>query len=118
LGIRPDAFEDAEFASADLPRVEVEISVLEELGAEANVIFPIDAPPVDVEDVRTAAQSEGEAELFGADRRARFVARIDPRTRGRAGSRLTLTVDPSQFYFFDRETGESLTASASAMAGA
>lgn len=82
------------------------------------MIFPIDTQPVDVEDVRVASQHDGETELFGADRRARFVARIDPRTRGRAGSRLTLAVDPSRFYFFDRDTGGSLTASASAMAGA
>jgi hypothetical protein len=34
-----------------------------------------------------------------------FTARVDARTTSRAGDRLTLTIDPARFHFFDPETG-------------
>ena len=37
--------------------------VLEELGADTHVIFPIDAPRVEAEDMRAAADDEEEALL-------------------------------------------------------
>jgi multiple sugar transport system ATP-binding protein len=92
-----------------LPRIDIEVSVLEELGPEANLIFPIEASPVDAEAVREAADHETETELLADDPRARFVARIDPRTRARIGERHRLAVDPSRFHFFDVATGASLT---------
>jgi multiple sugar transport system ATP-binding protein len=109
LGIRPDAFEDESFARSDLPRIEIEVSVLEELGPESNLIFPIEASPVDAEAVREAADHETETELLADDPRARFVARIDPRTGARIGERHRLAVDPSRFHFFDVASGASLT---------
>src|SRR5712691_4276780 len=47
LGIRPEAFEDDAFAEASLPRIDVTPTVIEELGSDAHVIFPVEAPPVD-----------------------------------------------------------------------
>jgi multiple sugar transport system ATP-binding protein len=117
LGIRPDAFEDARYSEADLAEMEVTVSVLEELGSEAHLIFSIDAPKVSVEDVKVAADTEDEAALLAEDAdKAQFVARVDPRTSGRVGERVRLTVDPSRFHFFDPDSGESLTRSA--LAGA
>ncbi len=46
LGIRPEGFEDAEFASPGLPAIDVTVSVLEELGADSHVLFAVDTPPV------------------------------------------------------------------------
>jgi ABC-type sugar transport system ATPase subunit len=109
LGIRPDAFEDDAYAPTALPRIDIEVSVLEELGPEANLIFPIEASPVDAEEVREAADHETETELLADDPRARFVARIDPRTHARVGERHRLAVDPARFHFFDVASGASLT---------
>ena len=61
LGIRPESFEDAAFAEPALPQIEVEVSVLEELGSDAHVIFPIDAPRVVAEDLRPRPTSRWKA---------------------------------------------------------
>jgi multiple sugar transport system ATP-binding protein len=111
IGIRPEDFEDVEFAESGRPEVEVEVEVVEELGAEVHVIFPVDAAPVEAEDVR-AVHDEGEAsaKLLADDARAHFTARIDARTRARPGATLRLAVNAAAFHFFDAETGTSLAA--------
>ena len=103
LGIRPESFEDASFAPGELPTIEVEVAVLEELGADAHVFFRVDAPQVTAE----ALEGREDATLI-ADSTALFSARVDPRTRARVGERVLLAVDPSRFHFFDSETGASL----------
>ncbi len=102
VGIRPEAFEDADLEDAALPTIEVEAQVVEDLGADAHVIFPIDAPPIDVSEVREAAGDEDV--LLPADR-ATFTARVDPATSARPGGRIRLTVDTSKFQYFDPATG-------------
>ena len=111
IGIRPEDFEDVEFAESGRLEVEVEVEVVEELGAEVHVIFPVDAAPVEAEDVR-AVHDEGEAsaKLLADDARAHFTARIDARTRARPGATLRLAVNAAAFHFFDAETGTSLAA--------
>jgi multiple sugar transport system ATP-binding protein len=106
LGIRPEAFEDAAVADATLPAVDVDVVVLEELGADTHVIFAIDAPRVEAEELRAAADNEEEALIV--DDRAVWNARVSTRTEARAGARLRLAIDPERFYFFDPDTGASL----------
>jgi len=101
-GIRPEAFEDAALADRSLPRLDVAVEIVEELGPDTLVVFPIEAPPVDVSEVREAAGDE-EALLPGD--RAMFTARVDPQTSARAGRPLQLAVDPARFHFFDPATG-------------
>jgi multiple sugar transport system ATP-binding protein len=107
LGIRPEAFEDAAFASSALPQVDVRVEVLEELGSDAYVFFEVDAKPVIVEEALSDEEEEA-ATLLAAHERALFAARVDPRTQARVGERLRLAVDPSRFYFFAPTTGDSL----------
>ena len=107
LGIRPQDFADARASDPSLPAVEVEVAVVEDLGSTTHLIFPIDAPPVDVESVR-AATDEKERAMLLADRRALFTAEVGGTTDLRAGSRVRLTVDPERFHFFSLETGERL----------
>jgi multiple sugar transport system ATP-binding protein len=106
LGIRPESFEDAAFADPSLPRIDVTVNVLEELGSDTHVIFEVDAPRVDTDEVRETREGEDESLLAGD--RAVFNARVDPRTTAAAGEALRLAVDPSRFHFFDRETGENI----------
>ena len=107
LGIRPEAFEDAAFAPSGLPQLDVQVEVVEELGSDAYVFFEVDAETVMVEEAIT---TEDEESSLLAQRKGRslFAARVDPRTKARVGERIRLTVDPSRFYFFDPESGESL----------
>jgi multiple sugar transport system ATP-binding protein len=107
LGIRPEAFEDAALADPSLPTVDIEVLVLEELGSDTHVIFPIDAPKVEAEELRAAADNEEEALL--ADDQALWNARVASKSDVRAGTRFGLAVDPGRLYFFDPDTGASLT---------
>ncbi len=110
LGVRPESFEDALLADPSLPSVEVEVVVLEELGSDSHVIFSIDAPRVEAEELKAAADNEEEALI--ADDRAVWNARVQSKTAARVGARIRLAVDASHLYFFDPDSGASLTARA------
>jgi multiple sugar transport system ATP-binding protein len=110
-GIRPEAFEDAAFASGELPRIEVEVEVLESIGSDAYIFFRVDAEPVLVEDALSDDRDEDGSILAEEADRALFAARVDARTKAAVGQRLMLTVDPSRVYYFSPETGESLLGS-------
>jgi multiple sugar transport system ATP-binding protein len=117
LGVRPEAFEDVAFAPRGLPQIEVKVEVLEELGSDAYVFFPVDAEQVVIEDA-LADQPEDESTLLAAERdRTLFVARVDPRTDARVGDTIRLAVDPSRLYFFSHESGESLLDGSAQSAG-
>jgi multiple sugar transport system ATP-binding protein len=105
LGARPEAFEDAAFADPSLPQIDVDVTVVEELGSDTHVVFPVDAPRVETEELRGATADE---DALLAEDRAVFNGRVDPRTAASAGRRLRLVVDPMRFYFFDPATGENL----------
>jgi multiple sugar transport system ATP-binding protein len=106
LGIRPESFEDAAFADPSLPQIEVDVKVLEELGSDTHVIFPIDAPRVETEELKETR--EGEEELLLAGDQAVFNARVDPRSAAAPGAPLRLAVDANRFHFFDPATGENI----------
>jgi multiple sugar transport system ATP-binding protein len=102
LGIRPEAFAAAQ-PGTELPTLEMTPAVVEELGADVHVLFPVAAAKAAPED----ALSDEEASLLVEDETL-FGARVDPRTDAAVGRPLTLTIDPSRFHFFDAETGHSL----------
>jgi multiple sugar transport system ATP-binding protein len=102
-GIRPEAFEDAAFADPSLPQIDVQVEVVEELGADTHVIFTVAAPRVEVSEVREAAGDE-DATLVAVEG-SLFTARVDPATSAQVGSPLRLAVDPARFHYFDPETG-------------
>jgi multiple sugar transport system ATP-binding protein len=106
LGIRPESFEDAAFAP-DLPRLGIQVAVLEELGSDAHVFFEVDAAPITAEILESTA--DGGLLPTG---RALFTARVDARTAARVGSALELAVDPARFHFFDPESGLRLQGAA------
>jgi multiple sugar transport system ATP-binding protein len=105
LGIRPETLEDAAYASSELPVIDVEVVVLEELGSDAHVFFRVDA-------TRVANQALDRDEVDAVDlvteRGSLLNARVDPRTAARVGDTARLAVDPTRFHFFDPDTGASL----------
>jgi multiple sugar transport system ATP-binding protein len=103
LGIRPETFADAALAPRDRPRIEVEVAVVEELGSDGHVFFPVTAPRITAE----VLEAGEEATLLAAEG-SLFNARVDARTQARVGGRLALALDPSRFHFFDPVTGETL----------
>ena len=103
--MRPESFEDAAFAQRDLPVLDADVVVVEELGSDAHVFFPVDAPRLAPE----ALEAEGEDDdRLVVGEAALLNARVDPRTAARVGGRLRVSVDPARFHFFDPDTGASL----------
>jgi len=111
LGIRPTDFQHAAAADPALPRMRVRADVVEDLGAEMHVIFPVDAPRVSAEAVRAAAEaSADDVTFFADDQRAIFTAVLDTRQQLRGGTETELAVDHTRLHFFDPATGLALDA--------
>ena len=102
-GLRPEAFEDAAFAEPSLPRIDVKVEVVEELGADTHVLFSVAEPRVEVGEVRAATGDEDAT--LGTVEGSLFTARVDPGTSAKPGQPLKLAVDPSRFHYFDPDTG-------------
>jgi len=101
-GLRPEAFEDAEFGEASMPRLDAQVEVVEKLGADTHVMFTVASPPVDVGRVHEEADDEhGLVEIAGT----LFTARVDPRTEARPGQPLQLAVNPAAIHYFDPASG-------------
>ena len=75
-----------------LPRLEVTVDVLEELGSDSHVFFRVAAPRVTIE---TRDASDDEATIL-AEHDSRFTARVNPATRAGVGAPLELAVNPAQ----------------------
>jgi multiple sugar transport system ATP-binding protein len=116
VGVRPEAFEDAEFATRSLPQIEVTAEVVEELGSDSHVFFAVEAQQVVIEDALSDSGEEETGLLADEDDRAMLVARVDSRTTARVGQPIRLAVDPSRLYFFSPSSGESLLNGAAAFA--
>jgi multiple sugar transport system ATP-binding protein len=106
LGIRPQDLEDAAFADPSLPTIEAEVAVVEELGSESHVLFPIEAAPVNAEAVRAASEEADEAILVTDDRHALFTAVVAGESQARTGGTIKLAVDSRRFHYFDPATGD------------
>jgi multiple sugar transport system ATP-binding protein len=107
LGLRPEAFEDATLSTASsLPRITVDVDLVEHTGSEAIVSFDTGGTPVRTEDIRAALDEEDPAPL-SADTVV-FAARLHPKTQARAGAPLELLVDTEQMHFFDIDSGVAL----------
>ncbi|GAA4915016.1 carbohydrate ABC transporter ATP-binding protein (CUT1 family) [Stackebrandtia albiflava] len=105
VGLRPEAFEDAEF-TGDEGRLGFDdtVDIVESLGASKLAYFNLDEPPVS-EHLKSVADVTGGRDRFGT---AQLVAQIDARSRAREGSRLRVTFDPHDALVFDPEDGSRL----------
>ena len=108
VGIRPEHLADGAMAETSLPRLRVHVDVVEDLGADRNVVFGLDVPPVRVDG---AGAAEPEDELL-LDRRTVFTARLDGRSEVRPGDTVEIALDPAHVHFFDPADGRALAAAA------
>jgi multiple sugar transport system ATP-binding protein len=105
LGVRPSDFELADpTTDPALPRIRVSAELIEDLGDERYLMFPLEARPVITDATRAAAEGEEEAKLI-ADDRTLFTAKIDSRRPVKAGETAELAVDHKRLHFFDPSTG-------------
>jgi len=110
LGVRPSDFELVAAADPDLPRITVRPEVVEDLGAELELIFPVNAPRPHAELTRTSStgSSVQDGRLLADDERSLLTARVPLRTSFVAAETVELAIDHRHLYFFDRETGHAL----------
>ena len=105
VGIRPEDLEDAEIVNAPDERVlETEVGLIESLGSEIIVHFPLNADSFSIMD----AEFEGEDAVDAAkDEQGRtiYVGKFSPRSRARMGQPVRIAIDTGRFHFFDPATG-------------
>ena len=110
LGIRPEAFEDSDFQSSKKTireKLEVGVSLFEQLGSDAYIHFFKDIKPVQTEAIEEILEDEGEdISLLGAQ--TKFIARVNPNVIAKEGDLMTLFVDPEKFHYFEINTGKSI----------
>jgi multiple sugar transport system ATP-binding protein len=108
LGVRPEHFAQVDEAQSPAWAIEGEVTVEENLGAEVLVVFPINAAPIETDEIVSIRAGEEEEALLAQEARALFTARLPSGTRRLLGSKIRLSLDPSRCYFFDADTRESL----------
>jgi multiple sugar transport system ATP-binding protein len=109
-GVRPTDLKPVEESDAGLPRLRAELEVVERLGAESHLIFPVAAekPAGEIAAATDEATEDADATLLAADNRARFTAVVGGRRRYSAGDTVELTVPPDAVHLFDPSTGAAL----------
>jgi multiple sugar transport system ATP-binding protein len=108
VGFRPEHLTELHGEQAAPWWIEAEVSVVENLGAETLVFFPLDVKAVEAEELVAVRSGEEQAGLMAANGGAVLAARLGSTARARTGSRIRLALDPRLCYFFDPETGDSL----------
>jgi multiple sugar transport system ATP-binding protein len=107
LGVRPEHLAEVEEGESPGWSIEGEVKVEENLGAEVLVFFPVNAAPVETDEIVSIREGDEEG-LLAEEARAIFTARLPSGTRQLIGKRIRLALDPERCYFFDPETGDSL----------
>ena len=106
LGIRPEAFEDTNYSNKDeySEIMNVEVTLLEQLGSDSYIHFYKDIKPVQTEAIEEILADEGEDISVLGDN-TKFIARINPYSTVSEGEKIKLSLDPSKLHFFDPESG-------------
>ena len=108
-GVRPNDLKPGGDPAA--PRLRAQLEVVERLGTESHLIFPVDAEKPAGEAAAAADEvTEGEAAtLLADDDRPRFTAVVEARgPRYEPGQSIELVVPPDGVHLFDPATGEAL----------
>ena len=106
MGIRPEAFEDSNYANKDefSESMKVTVSLLEQLGSDSYIHFYKDIKPVQTDAIEEILADEGE-DLSVLGDNTKFIARINPNSSVIEGENIELKVDPSKLHFFEPENG-------------
>jgi multiple sugar transport system ATP-binding protein len=111
VGLRPTDLDPVEPGmDPSLPRLRGTLEVVERLGAESHVIFPVEAPRLSGEAAAAAdeATAESDATVLATDQRARFVARVERRHGLAQGELVEFAIRPDALHLFDPRTGTAL----------
>ena len=109
LGIRPEAFEDSNYANTKefSEKLNVTVTLLEQLGSDSYIHFYKDIKPVQTEAIEEILADEGEDISVLGDQ-TKFIARVSPNSVVKEGEKITLSIDPSKLHFFDPASGDAI----------
>ncbi|MFI9005917.1 ABC transporter ATP-binding protein [Actinosynnema sp. NPDC053489] len=109
LGIRPEDMEDAELVEhSEGSLLHSVADLVEAMGSDVLVHFPVDADPADTEDTRALAEDSGADDVPSPAKGTVLVGRFSPRSRIYEGQRVATWVDTSRLHFFDPATGAAV----------
>ncbi|SHK93429.1 multiple sugar transport system ATP-binding protein [Nocardiopsis flavescens] len=110
LGIRPEDMEDAEIVGSTEGATLTSVAdLVEAMGSDVLVHFPLGADPVVTEDTRELARDAGADDaLSAAAEGVVLVGRFSPRTHVFEGQDITVAVDTERLHFFDPATGTAI----------
>ena len=111
VGVRPEDFEDAEYAPEGKTgwTFEAPIELTESMGAEIYAHFDFDAGELQSEELRELQEDAGTSDVPSAGGSGHAVARVDAASSVRPGERSTLWLDISKLHLFRASDGASLT---------
>ncbi|MBY5160910.1 ABC transporter ATP-binding protein [Salsipaludibacter albus] len=111
VGLRPEHF-DRETGDGVSNRIDdLEVELVEMLGAEMLVHLKTDVPPVISEQMRAALDDDDAFEELERQAKAggqTFVARFEPGAPPKLGSKISVGFRTDRAHFFDRESGLAL----------
>jgi multiple sugar transport system ATP-binding protein len=110
-GLRPTDLDPVEPGTdPGLARLSGTLEVVERLGAESHVIFPVEAPRLTGEAAAAAdeATAESDTTVLTTDQRARFVVRVERRHGLAQGEVVEFAIRPDALHLFDAQTGAAL----------
>jgi multiple sugar transport system ATP-binding protein len=111
IGIRPEDFEDAQFAPEGHVgwTFEAPIELTESMGSEIYAHFDFESgEAIDADDLRELQEDAGTADVPGSAS-GHAVARVDANSGVKAGQRSKLWLDVTKLHVFDPSDGASLT---------
>ncbi|MDE3725332.1 sn-glycerol-3-phosphate ABC transporter ATP-binding protein UgpC [Nocardiopsis sp. N85] len=110
LGIRPEDMEDAAIVGAAEGATLTSVAdLVEAMGSDVLVHFPLGADPVVTEDTRELARDAGADDtLSTGSEGVVLVGRFSPRTHVFEGQDITIAVDTERLHFFDPATGKAI----------
>jgi multiple sugar transport system ATP-binding protein len=107
FGFRPEHLSMVDDGAQPAWWIEGDVTVEENLGAEVLVFFPVDAAPVETDEIVSIREGEDHS-LLASDARALFTARLPSGRQQHLGRRIRLALDPERCHFFDPVSGASL----------
>ena len=109
LGIRPEAFEDSQYANSKefSEKLNAKVTLLEQLGSDSYIHFYKDIKPVQTEAIEEILADEGEDITVLGDN-TKFIARVNPNSTVQEGRQITLAIDPSKLHYFDPSSGNAI----------
>ncbi len=111
-GIRPEDFEDAAIVGDQNGRghtFDTEVSLTESMGSEIYAYFEFEGGQAQSDALQELAEDAGTADVPGGGD-ARVVARLDPTSEVRQGTRARLWMDTDKLHLFDPSDGHNMTA--------